>query len=347
MTIDEQQVNEFVHHALGDLGAALSSVLTYTGDQLGLYEAMADGIPVTPATLAQRTGTDERYVREWLNNQAAGGWLCYQAPDATYSMPLEHAAVLLDHQFLGAFQLVASAWADQVRLAEAYRSGNGIGWHEHDVRLFHGTERFFRPGYAANLVDAWIPALHGVESKLTSGARVADVGCGHGVTTILMGQAYPDSLIVGFDYHDESIVSARKAAADAGVGERVSFEVASAKTFPGTYDFVCIFDALHDMGDPVGAAEHIRQSLAPNGTLMVVEPRAGDRVEDNLNPLGRVYYAASAQICTPASRAQEVGLALGAQAGPARITDLLAEAGFTSVRIAAETPLNLVFEARP
>ena len=291
-------------------------------------------------------------MREWLAAQAAGGFVTYDAGTQCYTLPNEQALALAVEDspvyLPGAFQVVASVLRDEPRIAEAFRSGAGVGWHEHDPGLFEGTERFFRPNYAANLVSSWIPALQGVEGKLQAGARVADVGCGHGASTVLMAQAYPNSKFVGFDYHRPSVEHAWKAAAKAGVDDRVGFEVATAKGFPGTgYDFVAFFDCLHDMGDPAGAAAHVRKTLAPNGTWMIVEPFAHDRLEDNLNPVGRIFYSASTMVCTPASRAQEVGLALGAQAGEARMREVVTTGGFTYFRRAAETPFNLVFEARP
>jgi SAM-dependent methyltransferase len=304
-----------------------------------------------PADLARKTHTAERYVREWLNSQAAAGFVTYDAETGRYRLTDEQAYALADESspvFIpGAFQIISSVVKDEPRIAEAFRSGKGFGWHEHEAGLFEGTERFFRPNYAAHLVQSWIPALDGVEEKVRSGARVADVGCGHGASTLLMAQAYPRSSFVGFDYHKGSIESARQRAADAGLADRVRFEVASAKDFPGSdYDLVAFFDSLHDMGDPVGAASHVRESLAADGTWMIVEPRAGDSVEENLNPVGRVFYSASTLICTPASLAQEVGLALGAQAGEARLRRVASEAGFTRIRRAAETPFNMVLEAR-
>lgn len=291
-------------------------------------------------------------MREWLAAQAAGGFVTYDAGTQCYTLPNEQALALAVEDspvyLPGAFQVVASVLRDEPRIAEAFRSGAGVGWHEHDPGLFEGTERFFRPNYAANLVSSWIPALQGVEGKLQAGARVADVGCGHGASTVLMAQAYPNSKFVGFDYHRPSVEHAWKAAAKAGVDDRVGFEVATAKGFPGTgYDFVAFFDCLHDMGDPAGAAAHVRKTLAPNGMWMIVEPFAHDRLEDNLNPVGRIFYSASTMVCTPASRAQEVGLALGAQAGEARMREVVTTGGFTYFRRAAETPFNLVFEARP
>jgi SAM-dependent methyltransferase len=351
-TIDMEKLESFVGTVAGDLGATLNTALIRIGDQLGLYEAMAGAGPLTSAELAERTGTAERYVREWLAAQAAGGYVTYDAEAERFELPPEQAMVLADEEspafMLGGFQLAAAVLADEPKLTQAFRTGEGVGWHEHDHRLFEGTERFFRPGYRANLIAEWIPALEGVHEKLTAGARVADVGCGHGASTIIMAEAYPNSTFVGFDYHDGSIEAARKAAEEAGLGDRVTFEVASAREYPGAgYDLVCFFDCLHDMGDPVGACKHVRESLAPDGTLMVVEPRAGETVGDNLNPVGRIYYCASTMLCTPGSLDQEVGLALGAQAGPKRLGEVLADGGFGRVRVAAETPFNIVLEARP
>jgi SAM-dependent methyltransferase len=351
-SIDQAKLDEFMGRFVGDLGAAVSAALVVIGDRLGLYRAMADGQSVTPEELAQRTGTDARYVREWLSNQAAGGYVTYDAPSATFSLSPEQSFALAQEgspAFVpGAFQVATAAIKDEPKITEAFRTGEGVGWHEHDHDLFAGTERFFRPGYVANLVAAWIPALNGVEAKLRSGALVADVGCGHGASTILMAEAYPCSKFVGFDYHEASIERARQAAADAGVDGRVSFEVASAKAYLGdSYDLVCMFDCLHDMGDPVGAAAHVLDSLSDDGTWLIVEPYAGDRLEDNLGPVGRVFYGASTLVCTPASRDQEVGLALGAQAGEARLREVVTAGGFTRFRRATETPFNLVLEARP
>ena len=327
----------------------MSAALVVIGDRLGLYRAMGDGQPVTPEELAERTGTDPRYVREWLSNQAAGGYVTYAdgrfrlTPEQSFALAQEGSPAFVP----GAFQVATALIKDEPKITDAFRTGAGVGWHEHNHDLFAGTERFFRPGYSANLVSAWIPALEGVEAKLETGARVADVGCGHGASTVLMAQAYPRSEFVGFDYHAGSIEHARRAAAEAGVDGRVEFEVASAKQFPGSdYDLVAMFDCLHDMGDPVGAASHVLRTLADGGTWMIVEPYAGDRLEDNLNPVGRVYYGASTLVCTPASRDQEVGLALGAQAGEARLREVITAGGFTRVRRAAETPFNIVLEAR-
>jgi len=349
-TLDEAKLQKFMGRFVDDLGAALSAALVVIGDKLGLYRAMGDGEPVTPHELASHTGTDARYVREWLSNQAAGGYVSY-ADDRFWLTPEQSLALAQEGSpaFVpGAFQLATSLIKDEETITRAFQTGTGVGWHEHHHDLFAGTERFFRPGYAANLVSSWIPALEGAQSKLEAGALVADVGCGHGASTILMAQAFPRSEFVGFDYHEASIEHARQAAAEAGVDGRVSFEVAPAKQYPGeSYDLVAMFDCLHDMGDPVGAAAHVRQTLGQDGTWLIVEPYAGDRLEDNLNPVGRIYYGGSTLVCTPASRAQEVGLALGAQAGEARLHAVVAEGGFTRFRRAAETPFNLVLEARP
>jgi SAM-dependent methyltransferase len=348
----EAEVQEFVHKAFGDIGAMLTASLVVMGDELGLYKALHAAGPLAPATLAERTGTAERYVREWCAAQAAAGYLTYEAASGRYALPPAHAAALVDDDspacVAGGFQGMAAATRALPRIVERFRTGAGLAWHEHDAALFRGVERFFRPGYNANLVTSWIPALDGVREKLERGARVADIGCGHGASTIILAQAFPRSSFVGFDYHPASIASARERARAAGVADRVRFEVAAAKDFPGRgYDLVAFFDCLHDMGDPVGAARHVRESLAPDGTWLLVEPFAGDRVEDNLNPRGRVFSSVSTLVCTPASLAQEVGTALGAQAGEARLSAILREAGFARVRRATETPFNLVLEARP
>jgi SAM-dependent methyltransferase len=350
--IDQAAVDEFMGRVVSDMGAALSAALVVIGDRLGLYRAMADGEPVTAAELAQRTGTDARYVREWLSNQAAGGYVQFDPADDAFFLTPEQAFTLAQEDspaFVpGAFQVAAAAIKDEEKVSAAFLTGDGVGWHEHHHDLFTGTERFFRPGYAANLVSAWIPALDGVQAKLEAGASVADIGCGHGASTILMAQAYPRSEFVGFDYHAASIDHAREAARNAGLEERVRFEVAPAKEYTGAgYDLVTMFDCLHDMGDPVGAAKHVLETLGTDGTWMIVEPYAGDRLEENLGPVGRVYYAASTLVCTPASRAQEVGLALGAQAGEARLREVVSAGGFSRFRRATETPFNLVLEARP
>ncbi len=350
--INEATLEAFVGQVIGDMSAAVASLLTYLGDRLGLYKAMADGTPVTPPELAKKTGTAERYVREWLSAQAAGGYVTYDATTGTFTLPPENAMVLADEAspvFLGGgFESLASTYSDHDKAERAFRTGDGIGWHEHDHRLFHGVERFFRPGYVHNLVQAWLPALDDVTTKLEAGAVVADVGCGHGASTIVMARAYPKTRFTGFDYHPDSVAAARKAAANEGVADHCGFQVASAKEFPGTgYDLICFFDCLHDMGDPVGAARHARQALADDGTVLLVEPFANDDLEDNLNVVGRSFYSFSTLVCTPASLAQEVGLGLGAQAGEARMREVFEAAGFTRFRRAAETPFNLILEARP
>jgi SAM-dependent methyltransferase len=352
MAVNEAAVHEFVNKAFGDIGGALTASLVVIGDRLGLYRALA-GKPATPAELARRTETSERYVREWCAAQAASGYLTYDPGTGRYELPEAHAVALTDEEspacVLGGFQGMTAATRATPKIIEAFRTGQGLGWHEHDANLFEGTERFFRPGYNAHLVKEWIPALDGVEAILESGGHVADIGCGHGASTIILAKAFRRSRFVGFDYHPASIDRARRRAQETDVGDRVRFEVASAKDFPGRgeYDLVAFFDCLHDMGDPVGAAAHVRQSLKPDGTWLLVEPFAHDRVEDNLNPIGRVFYSVSTLVCTPASLSQEVGLALGAQAGEARLQAVLKEAGFTRVRRATETPFNLVIEARP
>ncbi|HEY2732097.1 MAG TPA: class I SAM-dependent methyltransferase [Polyangia bacterium] len=350
--IDEKKLNEFMGRAVGDIGAGISAALVVIGDKLGLYKAMASGGPVTSTELAARTETTERYVREWLNNQAAGGYVAYDAETRRYTLPPEQAMALADETspaFLpGAFQIVAAAMRAEPRIANAFRTGAGLDWTEQDPILFEGTERFFRPGYIGNLTAAWLPALDGVQAKLERGASVADVGCGHGASTILMARTYPRSHFVGFDYHAASIETARRRAREAGVSDRVRFEVASAQDFAGTdFDLVACFDCLHDMSDPAGAARHIRGALAEDGTWLLVEPFASDRIEENLNPVGRVFYGASTVFCVPCSLAGH-GPALGAQAGEARLRSIVVEqGGFSRFRRATETPFNLVLEARP
>ena len=351
MAVDQDKLNQFMGKALGDIGGTFHAALVLIGEKLGLYKALADGGPQAPADLAKRTKTAERYVREWLNAQAAAGYVMYDAKTGRYSMTEEQAFALADEAspayLPGAFQVATAAIKAKDRVESAFRTGDGIGWHEHDADLFDGTERFFRPNYAANLVSSWIPALEGVEARLKKGATVADVGCGHGASTVLMARAFPKSTFVGFDYHKPSIERARQVAKRAEVADRVTFEVARAQDYPGTgYDLVAFFDSLHDMGDPVGAARHVLKTMARDGTWMIVEPFAHDRTEDNLNPVGRVYYSASTLICTPASLSQDVGLALGAQAGEKRLREVVTSGGFTRFRRACETPFNLVLEAR-
>jgi len=352
MAIDEAKLEQFIGTFVCDFGAAIHAATVVIGDKLGLYKALAAAGPATAADVAARAGCDERYVQEWLNAQYVSGYCEYDGVTGCYHLTDEQAAVLAHEgtpAFLaGAMTIAAAAVKDEEKISEAFRTGAGFGWHEHHEDLFVGTERLFKPGYVGNLVHAWIPALDGVEEKLRSGARVADIGCGYGASTILLAQAFPESRISGFDYHEGSIEAARKRAADAGVGDRVTFEVAAAAEYPGTgYDLVCVFDALHDMGDPVGAARHVLASLAADGTWLLVEPLAGEHLEDAVGPVGRIFYSASTTICTPASKAQEVGLALGSQVPDSRWQALLAEAGFTGFRRATETPFNRVFEVRP
>jgi SAM-dependent methyltransferase len=349
--MNEDKLMGLVHQAVGDFGSILTGALVVLGDRLDLYRHLADaGRPLTSAELATAAGCAERYVREWLNGQAASGYVTYA--DGRYALDEEQAIAFTDESspacVIGGFQAMLAATRAIDRLTGAFRTGEGLGWHEHHDDLFRGTERFFRPGYNANLTTSWIPALEGVEDKLRRGAKVADVGCGHGASTVIMARAFPESTFTGFDYHAPSIDAARKAAAEAGVDDRVTFDVAPATEYPGTgYDLVGFFDCLHDMGDPTGAARHVLASLASDGTWLIVEPFANDDIAGNLNPVGRLFYSVSTLVCTPASLSQEVGTALGAQAGETRLRDVVTTAGFTRFRRAAETPLNLVLEARP
>jgi SAM-dependent methyltransferase len=350
-TINPDALNALLGRVVQDMGAAMQAPLILIGDRLGLYRAMGDGVPVTPAELANKTGTAERYVREWLNGNAAGHLVEYDAEKGTFFLTPEQAMVMaLDDtpvHLPGFYHMLASLMKDEEKLTEIYRTGKGMGWHEHEKGLFEGCERFFRPTYLANLVSNWIPALEGVEAKLKAGARVADIGCGHGASTLLMAKSYPASKFFGFDYHSPSIEKAREKAQAVGVADRVTFQVAPAKAFPGkNYDLVAFFDCLHDMGDPVGAAKYVKTTLAEGGTWMIVEPFANDDTAANHNPVGRIFYSASATICVPCSLAQEVGLGLGAQAGPARLEKVVRQGGLTHFRKAAETPFNMVFEAR-
>jgi 2-polyprenyl-3-methyl-5-hydroxy-6-metoxy-1,4-benzoquinol methylase len=349
---DMDKLMAFLGQVIGELGATVNAGLIVAGDRLGLYKAMAGAGPISSAELAEKTGTAERYIREWLNAQAAGGYVTYDPATQKYELPLEQAMALADEDspaFVGgAFELATATLKAEPHIEESFRSGAGYGWHQHDIGVSTGCERFFRPGYNANLVSAWIPALDGVEEKLRVGARIADIGCGLGASSRLLATSYPRSKVSGFDYHKESIELAKKKAKDAGLTDRLTFDQASATTFPGTgYDLVAVFDSLHDMGDPVGVAKHVKQALAPDGTWLIVEPIAGDRVEQNLNPVGRAYYAFSTFLCVPNSLSQEVGLALGAQAGQQKIHDVVTAAGFTRFRKIGETPFNLVYEVRP
>jgi len=350
-TLDMEKLNAFIGRFVGDLGAAVHTGMVVIGEKLGLYKALATG-PLTSDELAATTQTDKRYVREWLSSQAAGGYVTYDEAADKFSLTEEQAFALAKEDspayLPGAFELALGSLAAVPRIAQSFRTGAGMGWHEHEDGVFHGCEKFFRPGYAANLISSWIPSLQGVQQKLEAGARVADVGCGKGASTMLMAKAFPKSKFFGFDYHDKSIEAARETAKRERVDDRVVFDVAKAKEYPGKdYDFVCVFDCLHDMGDPGGAAAHVRNSLSKDGTWMIVEPFASDQLKDNLNPVGRVYYSFSTLLCTPCSRSQEVGLCLGAQAGEARIRNVVTSAGFTRFRRAAETPFNIVYEARP
>ncbi|HUL64804.1 MAG TPA: class I SAM-dependent methyltransferase [Burkholderiaceae bacterium] len=347
---DGEKLNAFLGRMVGELGAIATGALVLLGDRLGLYKAMANGEKVSSGELARRTGTTERYVREWLAAQAAAGYVEYDDETNLFFLNPEQACVFADEDnpaaMAGAFEVMSALWLDEPKIADAFRTGRGVGWHDHSKCLFRGTERFFRPGYNANLVSSWLPALDGVAEKLQRGATVADVGCGHGTSTIVMARAFPNSQFVGFDYHEPSIRCAREAAEDMGVAGNTRFELADAKTFQGRFDLVAFFDCLHDMGDPIGAAQHVRKTLAPGGTWMLVEPFAHDRLRDNLNPVGRIYYAGSTMVCTPCSLSQEVGLGLGAQAGELRLRQVVTAGGFTHFRRAAETPFNFVFEAR-
>jgi SAM-dependent methyltransferase len=351
MDVNPDRLNTFIGKMLGDVGAAMNASLMLIGDKLGLYKALAAKGPLTAAELAQATSTGERYIREWLAAQAASGYVDYDAVSGKFSMTPEQGMILADEDspvFMGAVSsVVAAMFLDEPKVSDAFKSGKGVGWNRRSECLFCGTARFFRTGYKHHLVQEWLPALDGVVEKLQRGARVADVGCGHGVSTRLMAQAFPNSRFYGFDYHEGSIEAARQATQQAGLGERVRFDIHSAKTYPtGNYDLVCFFDCLHDMGDPVGAIRHVRETMATDGTCMLVEPFAGDRLEENLNPIGRIYYAASTVICTPASLDQEVGMALGAQAGEARLRDVAKQGGLSCFRRATETAFNLILEAR-
>src|SRR4051812_5714379 len=346
--MDETKMMEFIGKAVDDVGAVLGGAMVVIGDKLGLYRAMAGSGPLTPAELATRTGTAERYVREWLSAQAARGYVTYEG-DGRFLLPDEHAVPLTDETsaacVIGAFEIALGSVYATDTIMERFRTGDGFAWGAHDQHVLGGCERFFRPGYLNNLASAWIPALDGVEAKLAAGALVADVGCGHGASTLLLAETYPASTVIGFDAHDGSVDAARKRAADAGLADRVWFETASATTFDGIYDLVCFFDCLHDMGDPAGACAHVREHIAPDGTLMIIEPLANDDLAGNLNPVGAAYYGFSTLLCTPSSLSQDVGAALGAQAGEARLRDIVTGAGFTTFRRVAETPFNIVLQA--
>jgi len=347
--MDEAKLDEFMGKLVTDMGGAAMIASVIVGEELGLYRAMATGEPTTPEELAKRTSCDSRLIREWLSAQAAAGYV--EAADGRFRLPEEQAMALAKEDspvyVAGGAGVLASMFLDKDKLVAAMRGDGSLAWGEHHPCLFSGTERFFRPGYRAHLVSEWLPALESVIPKLEAGATVADVGCGHGASTVIMAQAFPASRFYGFDFHPPSIDTARERAAERGVADRVTFEVQNAKEYPAhDYDLVCFFDCLHDLGDPVGAARHAHETLAPDGTVLLVEPFAGDRLEENTNPVGRLFYAASTFICTPNSLSQEVGLGLGAQAGEARLRDVFTEAGFTRFRRATETPFNLILEAR-
>jgi len=350
-TIDPDRMNDFLGRMVGEMGAVASAALVLVGDRLGLFKALWQAGPLTAPALAQNTATTERCVREWLAAMAASGYVTYAPAAETFHLEPEQAEVFANEQgtaFMAGFFDIAEAMFRAVpKITDSFRSGRGLGWHEHSRCLFCGTERFFRAGYRQHLISEWLPALDGVVAKLEAGAAVADVGCGHGASTILMAQAYPRSRFFGFDYHLPSIEAARDAAAAARVDGRVTFELATAKDFPARgYDLIACFDCLHDMGDPIGAARHLRAALAEDGTWLLVEPFAHDCLGDNLNPVGRIFYSASTMICTPASLSQGGGVALGAQAGEVRLRDVVTKGGFTRFRRATETPFNLVLEAR-
>jgi SAM-dependent methyltransferase len=354
MVVDEAKLHEFIGRAVNEWGAAEGALLTFVGDKLGFFKAMAGASSLTPGELAKNTGTNPRIIKEWLAAQAAGGFVTYNPSAGSYTLPEEQAFVLTDENspayIAGFYQTIAGLFKDQEKIIETFRTGKGLGWGDHHHYLFEGTERFFKPSYVANLITSWIPSLDGVEEKLRrggDGAKVADVGCGHGVSTILMARAYPNSQIIGFDYHRPSIEWAKRQVEKEGL-KNIAFEVAGSTDYPGDdYDLVAFFDCFHDMGNPAGAAKHVLQTLKKkDGTWMMVEPFANDKLEDNLNPIGRVFYAASAMICVPASL-NENGPALGAQAGEKRIREVVTSAGFSKFRRATETPFNLIYEARP
>jgi SAM-dependent methyltransferase len=351
-SIDEIKLHEFIGKAVNEWGAAEGALITFVGDRLGLFKAMAGAGELTPEVLAKRTETHPRMIREWLAGQAAGGFVTYNPTNDTYTLPDEHALALTDENspayVVGFYQSLVGLFKDEEKIIEAFKNGKGLGWGDHHHYLFEGTEKFFKPNYVANLTTNWIPALEDVDQRLKNGqAKVADVGCGHGVSTILMAKAYPNTKVIGFDSHKPSIEWARKQAEKEGM-QNITFEVAKSTDYPGDdYDLVAFFDCFHDMGDPAGAGRHALQTLKKkNGTLMLVEPFANDKIEDNLNPLGRVFYSVSSIVCVPASL-NEDGLALGAQAGEERIAQIVKSAGFSKFRRATQTPFNLIFEARP
>jgi 2-polyprenyl-3-methyl-5-hydroxy-6-metoxy-1,4-benzoquinol methylase len=349
--MDMTKVEQFAGQVIGDIAATFSGVMTNIGHKLGLYRAMAGAGPLSAGQLAEKTGTHKRYIEEWLNNQTAGGYVSFDPENGLYTLPDEHVPVLADDEspvfLVPALDVASSLWLDEDKISDVFRSGKGIAWSEHHHRLFCGSEALFRPGYKAHLTSSWIRSLEGADAKLRAGAKVADVGCGHGASTIVLAREYPESQFFGFDNHAESIEIARQRAQEAGVTDNVHFEVASAKDYAGeSFDLICFMDCLHDMGDPVGAARHAKSHLADDGAILLVEPAAADSVDGNINPVSRLYYAASTAVCTPCSLSQEVGLALGAQAGQERLSEVMQSAGFSKTRRVAETPFNIVLESR-
>ena len=352
MSVDKEKVEKMIQKVIEDIGATFHAPLVLIGEKVGLFKAMAGAGQLSPKDLADRTGTLERYVREWLSSMAAGGYVGYDPETGRYSLTDEQALVLADEKspcyMAGAFQAATAAIRSEPKIAEAFVSGEGVCWSEHDPEFYRGAERFYRPNYVANLVRSWIPALEGVEDKLMKGARVADIGCGYGTSTIIMAEAYPESRFSGIDFHAPSIDAARKAAEEAGVADRVSFEVCGAENMNITgYDLVTMFDCLHDIGNPLKAAQNVLKALKDDGTWMIVEPFAGDREEENFTPVGRLYYCASVLLCVPGALSQADGMALGGQAGEARVREIVKKAGFSSFRRATETPINIVYEVKP
>ena len=351
--IDEQKLHEFMIKAVGDIASTMSAMLVIIGDRLGLYKAMAEfGYPITSEELAQKTSTNERYIREWLANQAAGGYITYNAANEKYTLPSEQAMALADENspvyVHGAYQSIKSFFKDEEKFIEVFKTGKGLRWGEHNHDLFEGTARFFKPNYVGNLVSSWIPSLDGIEEKLKQGAKVADIGCGYGISTILMAKAYPNSKFYGFDNHNPSIEQAKEQSRKEGITSNLEFSSVSAsdESIGNDYDLITFFDCLHDMGDPIGAMKFAKQSLKPDGTCMIIEPMANDKVEDNLNLVGRIYYAASTVVCVPNSLADN-GPALGAQAGEKKIKEISEAAGFTKFRRATQTPFNIIYEVKP
>jgi 2-polyprenyl-3-methyl-5-hydroxy-6-metoxy-1,4-benzoquinol methylase len=348
--INEQKLHDFMLKAVGDIASTMSAMLLIIGDRLGLYKAMAESGPITSEELAKKTNTNERYIREWLANQAAGGYITYNPTDVKYTLPPEQAIVLADENspvyIHGAYQVIRSLFKDEEKFVKMFQSENGLRWGEHHHDLFEGTARFFKPNYIGNLVSSWIPSLDGVEEKLKQGAKVADIGCGYGISTILMAKAYPNSKFYGFDNHSPSIEQAKEQAKKGVIGNVEFSSVSANESIGNDYDLITFFDCLHDMGDPIGAMKFAKQSLKPDGTCMIIEPMANDKVEENLNLIGRIYYAASTLVCVPNSLADN-GPALGAQAGEKKIKEISETAGFTKFRRATNTPFNIIYEAKP